>query len=173
GAEASRDFLEWGEMVTPNQHELARQFCLLDNFYVESEQSVEGHFWATASVTTDYFERTWAAPWGGHVLAPMPLPPSGLTPLDTPRAGFIRDAPGKPAPDFMVADNDRATGLLVDAVSKSPYWNDTLILITEDDPSGAADHVDSHRSFALVVSPWARRKRISHVRASFPSLAAT
>src|SRR5205823_2253876 len=95
GAEASRDFLEWGEMVTPNQHELARQFCLLDNFYVESEQSVEGHFWATASVTTDYFERTWAAPWGGHVLAPMPLPPSGLTPLDTPRAGFIFDALGR------------------------------------------------------------------------------
>ena len=58
-------------------------------------------------------------------------------------------------------------------MSHSPYWNDTLILITEDDPSGAADHLDSHRSFALVVSPWARRKRISHVRASFPSLAAT
>jgi hypothetical protein len=48
-----------------------------------------------------------------------------------------------------------------------------LILITEDDPSGATDHVDAHRSFALVVSPWAQRQRVSHVRASFPSLGAT
>ena len=82
-------------------------------------------------------------------------------------------APGQPAPNYMIADNDRATGQLVEAVSKSPYWSDTLILITEDDPSGAADHLDSHRSFALVVSPWAQRRKLSHVRASFPSLAAT
>jgi hypothetical protein len=82
-------------------------------------------------------------------------------------------SPGKPTPDSMIADNDRATGLLVEAVSHSPYWNDTLILITEDDPSGSADHVDSHRSFALVVSPWAQHGKVSHVRGSFPSLAAT
>ena len=60
--------------------------------------------------------------------------------------------PGKPSPETMVADNDRATGLLVEAVSRSPFWQDTLILITEDDPAGSADHVDAHRSFALVVS---------------------
>jgi hypothetical protein len=47
----------------------------------------------------------------------------------------------------------------VDAISHSQSWSDTLILITEDDPSGATDHVDLHRSFALVVSPWARRGR--------------
>ena len=80
---------------------------------------------------------------------------------------------GYPAPDYMVADNDLATGQLVEAISKSPYWKDTLILITEDDPSGSADHVDSHRSFVLVVSPYARRGRVSHLRGSMPSLAAT
>jgi hypothetical protein len=78
-----------------------------------------------------------------------------------------------PSPEYMIADNDLATGRLVEAISHSQYWEDTLILITEDDPSGAADHVDPHRSFALVVSPYARRGRVSHVRASFPSLAAT
>lgn len=247
GAAASTAFLEWGERVTPNQHQLARQFCLADNFYLESEQSAEGHYWATAQATTDYFERTWMAPWGRGVLEPVPIVPAGFGPLDTPRAGFLFDSfaranvayrsygefvgisgdlsrhieskylelpssyldrpdteklkvfvsalqagkldpftfitlqydhtfglqPGRPAPDSMVADNDLATGQLVDAVSHSPFWSDTLILITEDDPSGSGDHLDSHRSFALVVSPWARRGRVSHVRGSFPSLAAT
>jgi DNA-binding beta-propeller fold protein YncE len=231
GAAGSTAFLEWGERVTPNQHQLARQFCLADTyasafgcgpspakpappFYLESEQSAEGHYRATAQATTDYFERTWMAPWGRGVLGPVPLVPAGFGPLDTPRAGFLFDSlaraqvayrsygefvgiagdlsrhiestfitlqydhtfglqPGRPAPDSMVADNDVATGQLVDAVSHSSFWSDTLILITEDDPSGSGDHLDSHRSFALVVSPWARRGRVSHVRGSFPSLAAT
>jgi hypothetical protein len=73
----------------------------------------------------------------------------------------------------MVADNDEAVGRIVDGVSKSKFWNSTLIFITEDDPQDGADHVDAHRTFALVVGPWARRGYLSKVHASFSSFFAT
>jgi hypothetical protein len=56
-----------------------------------------------------------------------------------------------------VADNDLAVGRVVDAVSHSSYWDDTAIFILEDDAQNGADHVDAHRSLALVVSKYAPR----------------
>jgi YVTN family beta-propeller protein len=64
--------------------------------------------------------------------------------------------PGKWTPEFMVADNDEATGMVVDAISHSPYWPTTAIFIIEDDPQDGADHVEAHRSTLVVVSPWVR-----------------
>jgi YVTN family beta-propeller protein len=61
---------------------------------------------------------------------------------------------GKPTPQFYVADNDYAIGRLVEAVSQSPYWKDTAIFIVEDDAQDGADHVDAHRSPALVISAY-------------------
>jgi YVTN family beta-propeller protein len=49
----------FGEQVTPNQHALAREFTLLDNFYVDAEVSADGHNWSTAAYATDYTEKTW------------------------------------------------------------------------------------------------------------------
>ena len=51
--------------------------------------------------------------------------------------------PGFPTPSAAVADNDLAVGRLVDAVSHSPYWDDTAILILEDDAQAGPDHVDA------------------------------
>ena len=65
--------------------------------------------------------------------------------------------PGMPTPEASVADNDLAVGRLVDLVSHSPYWDDTAILIVEDDAQDGADHVDAHRSIALVISKYAPR----------------
>lgn len=65
--------------------------------------------------------------------------------------------PGKWTPEFMVADNDEATGIVVDALSHSPFWGSTAIFIIEDDPQDGADHVEAHRSTLLVASPWVRR----------------
>lgn len=62
---------------------------------------------------------------------------------------------GKPRPTASVADNDLAIGRVVDAVSHSPYWDDTAFLILEDDAQDGPDHVDSHRSLALVISKYA------------------
>jgi len=65
--------------------------------------------------------------------------------------------PGKPTPQASVADNDLALGRVVEAVSHSPYWDDTAIFVIEDDAQDGADHVDAHRSTALVISKYAPR----------------
>ena len=61
---------------------------------------------------------------------------------------------GQPRPAASVADNDLAIGRVVDAISHSPYWDDTAFLILEDDAQDGPDHVDSHRSTALVISKY-------------------
>ncbi len=61
---------------------------------------------------------------------------------------------GKPTPSASVADNDLAVGRAVDAISHSPYWDDTAFLVLEDDAQDGPDHVDAHRSIALVISKY-------------------
>jgi hypothetical protein len=89
-------------------------------------------------------------------------------------AGFVRDgklpefitlrlpndhtagkSANNPSPAAAVADNDLALGRIVDAVSHSPYWDSTAIFVLEDDAQNGADHVDAHRSTALVISKYA------------------
>lgn len=60
----------------------------------------------------------------------------------------------QPRPTASVADNDLAIGRVVDALSHSPYWDDTAVLILEDDAQDGPDHVDSHRSTAYVISKY-------------------
>jgi hypothetical protein len=62
--------------------------------------------------------------------------------------------PGGPTPDASVADNDLAVGRVVEAISHSAYWEDTAFFILEDDAQNGADHVDAHRSIALVISKY-------------------
>ncbi len=69
-------------------------------------------------------------------------------------------SPGAVAPRSMFADNDLAFGRLVEAVSKSRFWKNTAIFVLEDDAQAGPDHVDSHRSIAFVISPYAKRKQI-------------
>ena len=56
----------FGEDVTPNQHAIARQFVLLDNFYVDAEVSADGHNWSMAAYATDYVEKTWPTNYSGR-----------------------------------------------------------------------------------------------------------
>ncbi len=70
--------------------------------------------------------------------------------------------PGSPTPRAMVADNDLALGRVVEALSRSKFWPDTCIFVVEDDPQNGFDHVDGHRSVALVVSPYTRRGFVDH-----------
>jgi len=62
--------------------------------------------------------------------------------------------PGGPSPKSSVADNDLAVGRAVEAISHSPFWDSTAFFILEDDAQAGADHVDAHRSIALVVSKY-------------------
>ena len=56
----------FGENVTPNQHALAKEFVLLDNFYVNGEVSADGHNWSMGAYATDYLEKTWPTSYGGR-----------------------------------------------------------------------------------------------------------
>jgi YVTN family beta-propeller protein len=231
------------EEVTPNHHALAREFVLLDNFYVESEVSADGHEWSMAAYATDFVEKSWplnyrpgvhdkikypsegsyaiAASSGGYIWdrcaaagvsyrsygefidnGPNPGDPGKASvkaleghfdPLfrsydldypDVKRAErFIEElnrferegelpqfivmrlpndhthgtVPGKPTPTAMVADNDLALGMVVEAISRSRFWKETAIFVVEDDAQNGSDHVDAHRTVALVISPYVRR----------------
>jgi hypothetical protein len=65
-------------------------------------------------------------------------------------------AKGFRTPKALVADNDLALGRIVEALSKSPFWRDTVIFVLEDDSQSGPDHVDSHRSPFLVISAYNR-----------------
>jgi hypothetical protein len=298
----------YGEDITPNEHKLALQFGVLDNFYDSGEVSGDGHVWSTAAITSDYNEKTWPINYRGNertydfqgqVADEFPLE-HDQPDVDDPSTGFLwdnlarnhfsyrvygefvnaewcnekrraaspkqgtpsgqetkcprtelhqgdtlppnvgdphggpspfpwavplfggvkptkavlrdhfdplypdfntdypdqlradeflnefgayvraRDAkegpefelpqflllylpddhtggtrPNFPRPAANVADNDLALGRVVDAVSHSPYWDDTAIFVLEDDAQDGADHVDAHRSIAFVVSKYA------------------
>lgn len=64
---------------------------------------------------------------------------------------------GYPTPAAAVADNDLALGRIVEGISHSPFWKETLILVIEDDSQLGMDHVDGHRTIAYCVSPYTRR----------------
>jgi DNA-binding beta-propeller fold protein YncE len=292
----------YGEAVTPNQHKLALQFGVLDNFFDSGEVSGDGHVWSNAAIGTDYLEKNWQqnyrgsqrsydfegvvaegypllqkipdvneplsgyiwgnlaahgktyyhfgefisttfcdvkkaanpqegpviegqsckrgaiapgeqipAEWGGGVnkwpwaipliasnIATKPelvghfakeFPDFELLVPDQVRfaiferhlkqwitdrknghdtmPNFIQlrlpddhtagTRPGSPTPQASVADNDLAVGRAVEAISHSPYWDDTAFFILEDDAQNGADHVDAHRSIALVVSKYSPR----------------
>jgi YVTN family beta-propeller protein len=68
--------------------------------------------------------------------------------------------PGAATPKAMVADNDLAVGRLVDLVSHSKFWKDTAIFIVEDDAQAGPDHVDAHRTEALVISPYTQHHAV-------------
>jgi DNA-binding beta-propeller fold protein YncE len=290
----------YGEAITPNQHKLALEFGVLDNFFDSGEVSGNGHVWSNAAIGTDYLEKTWQqsyrgaqraydyegvvaegypllekiadvnepasgylwgdlaahgktyyhfgefisstfcgqeavaepslggmmagpgcareeikpgeplpAEWGGGLNKwpwPIPLlaanvptkpelvghfapeaPDFNLLIPDQVRVEiFLRHLqqwvadrergndtmpdfvllrlpndhtagtqPGGPTPKSSVADNDLAVGRAVEAISHSAYWEDTAFFILEDDAQAGADHVDAHRSIALVISKYA------------------
>ncbi|MEI6715038.1 MAG: beta-propeller fold lactonase family protein [Verrucomicrobiota bacterium] len=247
------------ESVTPNHHKLAREFVLLDNFYVESEVSADGHEWSMAAYATDYVEKFWPLSYGHNKSKKFGYPSEGHVPIATPAGGYLWDraaesgvifrsygefvqngktpkdpcktrlkslegrfdpmyrsfdidypdvlraerfiselhrfeaegemprlqivrlpqdhtagaTPGKPTPTVCVADNDRALGLLVSAVSKSKFWASTAIFVVEDDAQNGPDHVDAHRTVALVISPYVQRNSVDSTMYSTSSMLRT
>jgi DNA-binding beta-propeller fold protein YncE len=307
----------YGEDITPNQHKLARQFGILDNFYDSGDVSGDGHVWSNSASISDYVAKTWpiayrsaehtydsegtflngisaddelpdaGEPTGGYLWKnfadhgvtyrhygefivtkwcnskseskkPTWGPPkvAGVTctrsvikkgePLEKnvgdPRGGsspypwdipviakniaseaelrghfdpvfpdfevaypdqlradeFLNEfnnfvssrnsgkdvmpqfillrlpndhtaglAKNQPRPAASVADNDLAIGRVIDALSHSPYWEDTAVLILEDDAQDGPDHVDSHRSIALVISKYSPLPQ-THEATTFP-----
>jgi len=230
----------FGEKITPNQHQLAKDYVLLDNFYVDAEVSADGHNWSMGAYANDYVEKNWPANYGGKggthgTSATLKIgnnkdgfiwdfcarnkvsyrsygefvaddfgmkprlnslvghaavyPPFNLAVKDTTRFSqwkkdfdsllAINAVPqfctirmgndhtegmraGKPTPFAHVADNDLAVGMLVDYLSKSPVWKESVIFILEDDAQNGPDHVDAHRSPAYIIGPFVKRKFVDH-----------
>jgi YVTN family beta-propeller protein len=70
---------------------------------------------------------------------------------------------GYPTPRAMVADNDRALGRIIEAISKSRFWDSTAVFVTEDDSQSGWDHVSAYRTTSFVVSPYSRLQKKVHV----------
>ena len=68
--------------------------------------------------------------------------------------------PKFPTPRAMVADNDLALGRIVEAISKSRFWKNTVIFVTEDDSQSGWDHISAYRTVGLVISPYSRKKEV-------------
>jgi len=79
------------EKITPNHHKLARDFVLLDNFYVEAEVSADGHEWTTAAYATDFVEKFWPLTYGHNQLGKYPYPAEGNFAVAAPASGYIWD----------------------------------------------------------------------------------
>jgi DNA-binding beta-propeller fold protein YncE len=234
----------FGEKITPNHHKLAREFVLLDNFYVNADVSADGLYWTTAAIAPDSNQKTWPMGYARRIYARPPGNPEGTrqapgghiwdkaaeagisfynygftavnlpNPPDTgvqiqdvqdpvlkPHTSFffrqhdrsfsditriqvfLQDLakweesgdmprlvvmtigndhtegmrPGIRSPISCVADNDQSVGIMVEGLSKSKFWASTAMFVLEDDAQDGADHVDSHRSPAYVISPYTRR----------------
>ena len=306
GADGDPSLVMYGEDITPNQHKLALQFGILDNFYDSGEVSGDGHPWSLAAITTDYNEKVWPVAYRGAereydsegtVGDVKPLE-EGIPDVNEPATGYLFDnlarnqktyrhygeyietrwcedldqsytpaatgapkgnapacgrkeikvgeelpaalgggkspyqyniplmasnsatkadlrghfdphypdfkveypdqfradeflrefaafvearkigkgeqllnfalvrlpndhtagtKPGSPTPKAAISDNDLAVGRVVEAISHSPYWDDTAIFVIEDDAQAGADHVDAHRSIALAISKYSPR----------------
>ncbi len=81
----------FGEDVTPNHHALARDFVTLDNFYVESEVSADGHEWSMAAYATDFVEKSWPMNYGHGASKKFPYPSEGVFPIAAPAGGYLWD----------------------------------------------------------------------------------
>lgn len=88
GGNGDTNLLLFGEKITPNQHAVAKQFVLLDNFYVDAEVSADGHNWSMAAYANDYVEKTWPTHYGGRGGT---FDYQGTRKIAYPRDGFIWD----------------------------------------------------------------------------------
>ncbi len=256
-----RSLCVFGDSITPNQHKLALNFELMDNYYVSGKSSAEGHQWTDAAMTSDYVEknvRAWFRSYphvqndalvynkegfiwndaldhgktvriygeacdpewdknlkwkdiyeryqqGNPVEFKNQTTISRVRPIlcqtspcadthdftDVMRAdAFIKELhqyeqkdgdqwpqlmvmalsddhtaglnQNYPVPRAMVASNDMAVGQIVDAVTHSRFWKNTVIFITEDDSQDAWDHVSAYRTTGFVISPYSQLHKTVH-----------
>ncbi|MCW3091637.1 MAG: Phosphoesterase family protein [Ferruginibacter sp.] len=81
--------------------------------------------------------------------------------LSLPNDHTAGTSPGFPTPNAMVADNDFALGRIIEMITKSKYWDSTVIFITQDDSQSGWDHISAYRTVGLVVSPYSTGKLIT------------
>jgi hypothetical protein len=80
---------------------------------------------------------------------------------------------GSPTPAACVADNDLAFGRIVEAISRSKFWKETVIFAIEDDPQAGFDHVSGYRTTAYCISPYTKRGAVVRTQYNTTSLIRT
>lgn len=104
-----------------------------------------------------YREAEWEREFDAYVRH-RNLPSFEIVQLQEDHMGDFKEAlSGVNTPEEQQADNDYATARLIDRVAHSPYKEDTLIFVIEDDSQDGPDHVDAHRTTAYVVGPYVKR----------------
>ncbi|MFD2573587.1 phosphoesterase [Spirosoma soli] len=120
----------------------------------------------------DQFEREFTARWlpNGKKPAKERLPQLITAMLPNDHGAGVRVEDGYPYLHSYMADNDLAVGRMLNFLSRTPYWKDMLVIITEDDPQGGVDHIDAHRSILMMAGPYVKRGYVSHTHANFGSI---
>ena len=114
------------DKVTPNHHALAREFVLLDNFYVDSEVSADGHNWSMAAYATDYTEKTWPTSYGSRGGT---YDYEGSRQIAYPRDGYIWDYAKRAGISyrsygaFVTKDGPTTKSLIGHTAEKYPSYN--------------------------------------------------
>ncbi len=116
----------------------------------------------------DQFEREFTAKWLGKNKQPLPQLITAMLPND--HGAGPRPTEGYPYLHSYMADNDLALGRMLHFLSRTPYWKDMLVIVTEDDPQGGVDHIDAHRSVLMMAGPYVKRNYVSHTHANFGSI---
>jgi len=138
------------------------------------QQATDPYYRGFDMTIADYWrEQEWAREFDGYV-ARGSLPALELVRLPHDHLGnFGRALDGVDTPDSQIADQDYALGLIVERLSQSPFWRDTVVIALEDDAQNGSDHVDSHRSFALFAGGHVRRGAVVSSVYSTPSVLRT
>ncbi len=84
-----------------------------------------------------------------------------------------RPEDGYPFRESYMADNDLALGRVLHILSRTKWWDNMLIIVTEDDAQDGRDHIDGHRSLLMMISPWVKRGYVSHTHANFGAILKT
>ena len=118
----------------------------------------------------DQFEREFTGKWiTGHEQMPSLI----AIQIPNDHGTSIRPEDGYLFPQSYMVDNDLAVGRILHFLSRTKYWKDMLVIITEDDPQGGVDHVDAHRSVLMMAGPFVKRGYVSHTHANFGSVLKT
>ena len=99
------------------------------------------------------------------------LPELMMMALPCDHTGGTRE--GLPTPRAMVADNDLALGQIIEAISKSRFWKNTVVFVTEDDSQSGWDHVSAYRTVGMIISPYTKTGAVIHTNYNQPSMVRT
>jgi YVTN family beta-propeller protein len=119
------------------------------------------------------WERDFRAYEAAYRADPSKDPLPALSILRLPNDHTWGTAPGKAIPESYMADNDLALGRLVETVSKSAFWPNTAIMVTEDDAQNGPDHVDAHRTLSYVISPYSQAAKVDSTHYDTAGMLAT